>query len=293
MHIFKRAFKSDVTENLNRATWIWKTEEVIGNDDQINQFVAFANDNGIKRVYIHINPDVPHQTLANFVRKCSALGIAIEALMGDASWIFDPQSHESLRIRLRWVTDYQNQFAKDAQLALQGLHLDIEPWQLEEWRNSEQPDLIRRWLGCFRYLKDWAKTQDPPLPVAADLPFWLHTLQYPDNGERLDVAIMTHLDGAVFMTYRNDPQVLMDIASDALWACSKCGKQKDGIYLGVETVPSEEGKHISYHGLGTRKLQGDLDRLEGGHMSRKRQPHEKHFAGVAVHDYHTWSRMSG
>ncbi|OAG11526.1 uncharacterized protein CC84DRAFT_1159045 [Paraphaeosphaeria sporulosa] len=292
MHNLKRAFKSKpMTESLNRATWIWRSEEVIGSDDQIDQFVAFARKNGIKRVYIHINPDIPPQTLANFVGKCSPAGIAVEALMGDAAWIFDPKSHESLQIRLHWVAEYQNQYASEAQILLQGLHLDIEPWQLDGWRNAEQPELIRQWLGCFHYLKSWAQTQQPPLPVAADLPFWLHTLQYPDNNERLDVTIMAILDGAAFMTYRNDPQGLMDVAGEALWACSKCGKRREGIYLGVETVPSKEGQHISYHGLGIRKLQGDLGFLEGGYWLRKREPHEKHFAGLAVHDYHTWSKM--
>jgi hypothetical protein len=285
---------STTTKNSNRATWIWKTEEVVGNDGQIDQFVAFAHDNGINRVYIHINPDISHQTLANFIRKCSTSssgGIAVEALMGDAAWIHTPQAHESLQGRLRWVAEYQGTYANDTQVLFQGLHLDIEPWQLDGWRGLEQPSLIRKWLSCVHYLKDWAQTQHPPLPLAADLPFWLHTLQSPDNGERLDIAMMRILDGAAFMTYRNSPQGLVDIAGEALLACWKCEKRREGIYLGVETVPSEEGSHISYHDLGGRRLRGDMGCLEGGHGLRKREPHEMWYGGLAVHDYHTWLKM--
>jgi hypothetical protein len=286
---------STITKSSKRATWIWKTEEIVGNHDQIDQFVTFAHRNGIGRVYIHINPDISHQSMAHLIRKCSTLssdGIVVEALMGDAAWIHNPQAHESLQVRLRWVADYQARYANEAQVLLQGLHLDIEPWQLDGWRGPEQPDLIREWLSCVQYLKSWAQTQQPPLPVAADLPFWLHTLQSADSGESLDITMMEILDGATFMTYRNSPRGLMDIAGEALLACWRCEKRKEQIYLGVETVPSEEGSHISYHGMSGHKLRGDLGCLEGGHgLIKKREPHEMWYGGLAVHDYHAWLKM--
>lgn len=279
---------------LNRSTWIWKTEEILCNDDQVDQFVAFAQQHSINRVYIHVNPDVPHHFFANFIEKCNASvpsGVAVEALMGDPAWIHSPQDHQSLALRLEWVEYYQRQYADDAKLLLQGLHLDIEPWQMDGWHGPDQPDFIRQWLSCFQHLKSWAIAQEPPLPLAADLPFWLHTLQHPDSGERLDVAMMNVLDGAVFMTYRNSPQGLTDIASDALGACFTCQKNREGIYLAIETVPTEEGSHISYHGLGGRKIKEDLGCLEGGHGLRRREHHEMWFGGLAVHDYHTWVQM--
>lgn len=291
---FDRGLISTImAQRLGRATWIWKTEEVICNDGQIDQFAAFARRHGINRVYIHVNPDITHEALANFISKCNASGaghMAVEALMGDPAWINDPQAHQSLQLRLDWIKDYQRRYAHTP-VMLQGLHLDIEPWQLNEWHGPEKRSIIRKWTSCIQYFKSWANAQDPPLQVAADLPFWLHTIQHPDNGERLDTVMMSLLDGAVFMTYRNDPQTLMDIARDALAAGWSCGKRKEGVYLAVETVPSEEGKHISYHGLGGRRLWEDLCCLEGGQGLRKREPHEMWFGGLAVHDYHTWAQM--
>lgn len=279
-----------MSQTLNRATWIWKTAEVICDNDQTNHFVAFAQQHKINRVYVHIDPDILHQHLANFIAKCTR-DIAVEALLGDPAWIRNPQAHQSLQRRLQWVEEYQRQHANHAQLLLQGLHLDIEPWQLDEWRGSSQPDLIRQWLSCIQGLKSWADTQQPPLLVAADLPFWLHTLHHPDNNERLDLAMMAVLDGGVFMTYRNSPQGLADIASEALMASWKCQKRKENIYLAVETVPSGEGAHISYHGMGSRRLHSDLNCLESGYGLRKRQDHEVWYGGLAVHDYHAWVAM--
>ncbi|KAF1979612.1 hypothetical protein BU23DRAFT_548821 [Bimuria novae-zelandiae CBS 107.79] len=276
----------------NRATWIWKTAEVICDAGQIDQFVGFAQRNGINRVYVHINPDVPHQDLANFISNCAG-SIAVEALMGDPAWIRNPETHQSLQLRLRWVEDFQRRYAHDARLLIQGLHLDIEPWQLDEWRGPSQPEVIRQWIGCVQVLKSWADAQLPPLPVTADLPFWLHTLLYPDNKQRLDLVMMSILDGAVFMTYRNTPQGLIDIASEALQSGWECRKRREMVYLAVETVPSEEGSHISYHGMRAGKLHSDIGCLESGHGLRRRRDHETWFGGLAVHDYHTWVAMEG
>jgi hypothetical protein len=279
--------------NVNRATWIWKTGDIISDEGQTDQFVAFAQRNRINRVHVHINPDLPHQDLAAFIGKCNSStipgGIVVEALMGDAGWIQNPH-HQSVTTRLRWVEEYQRVYAH---LPIRGLHLDIEPWQLPTWHGADQPEHIRQWVGCLQGFKSWAAAQQPPLPVAADLPFWLHTLQYPGTTDRLDVVMMTVLDGATFMTYRNTPQVLMDVAGAALEAGWRCRRRREGIYLAVECVPSEEGRHISYHGMGKQRLEADLGCLEGGHGLRMRKDHELWFGGLAVHDYHTWSAMEG
>lgn len=281
-----------MSRTLNRSTWIWKTSEVICHDFETRQFIAFAQHNHVNRVYVHINPDLAHHHLSNFIGKCAGT-IAVEALMGDPAWIKDPQSHQSLRLRLDWVEEYQRQHAHDIQLLLQGVHFDIEPWQLEEWRGPSHSDLIRQWISCIRGLRDWAHAQQPSLPVAADLPFWLHTLSCPDSKESLDLVMMRALDGAVFMTYRNNPQVLADIASDALLAGWSCRKKIEDIYLAVETLPSEEGTHISYHGMQKHRLQSDLACLESGRGLKQRQVYETWFGGLAVHDYHTWVAMEG
>lgn len=277
-------------QTFNRSTWIWKTAEVICIDVETDRFVAFAQRNNINRVYIHINPDIPHKHLASFIAKCAS-SISFEALIGDPAWIKDPQSHQSLQLRLCWIREYQHQYARDVRFSLQGMHLDIEPWQLEDWRGPCHLDLVRQWVKCVQDLRDWAHAQQPPLLIVADLPFWMHTLQFPDTKERLDLVMMRILDGAVFMTYRNSPESLVSIASEALMAGWKCQKRRENIYLAVETVPSEEGNHISYHGMSNDRLNFDLSCLENGRGLKERLGHELWYGGLAVHEYHAWAAM--
>ena len=274
----------------NRSTWIWKTAAVVCSDAETDRFIAFARRNSINRVYVHVDPDISHTHWAAFMVKCASI-VSVDALMGDPAWIKDPQTHQSLQVRLDWVREYQHQYAHDERFSIQGLHLDIEPWQLDDWHGPRQHDLVRQWIKCVQDLKSWAFAQRPSLPVVADLPFWLHTLQFPGTGERLDLVMMRNLDGAVFMTYRNSPQNLVSIASEALMAGWRCQKRREDVYLAVETVPSEEGNHISYHGMTNDRLKTDLDCLEHGHGLKERLNHELWYGGLAIHEYHTWAAM--
>lgn len=125
----------------------------------------------------------------------------------------------------------------------------------------------------------------PPLPVTADLPFWLHTVPCAGGVDPVD-ALLSVLDGAVFMTYRNAPAVLADIAGPALAAAAR--HPRATVDLAVETRNcDEEGKHLSYHGLGRGRLERDLAVLEGRVLPG---PH-RHRMGLVVHDYHGWAEM--
>lgn len=117
------------------------------------------------------------------------------------------------------------------------------------------------------------------MAVAADLPFWTHTLSDPTTGETMDVWMLDKLDSVTFMTYRNTVAELLDVAAKPLAAAKTAGKP---VWLSVETRASTEAK-VSFKGLVTvstlsSKLQSiRLDCLN--HTS---------FSGIAVHDYAGW-----
>lgn len=89
------------------------------------------------------------------------------------------------------------------------------------------------------------------------------------------------LDSAVFMTYRNTPQALLDLAKPALQAAGECGG-KD-ITLAVETLRNTEAPFVSYYGMGKQRLADDLTSISGVAI--------QWFGGLAVHDYRGWSAM--
>jgi hypothetical protein len=108
-----------------RATWIWRTGDIICSAEKVDQFALFAESNHIRRVYIHINPDLSCRDFERFVSRCATSEIAVEALMGDPEWVRNPH-HESFEHRIAWVREYQSAHAHVRELQISGLHLDIE-----------------------------------------------------------------------------------------------------------------------------------------------------------------------
>jgi hypothetical protein len=116
------------------------------------------------------------------------------------------------------------------------------------------------------------------LPVAADLPFWANSISCPGTSQTLDVWMLSRLDSATFMTYRNTPSVLLSIATPILKAGVAAGKP---VWLAVETTDADKANaaQISYYGKGSATLFKDLATVAAtaaGYSS---------FAGIAIHDY--------
>ncbi|KAK6080869.1 hypothetical protein SCUP234_04967 [Seiridium cupressi] len=278
----------------SRATWVWETADMVNSNTKSNAFITFAKQNNVTMAYVHVDPDVAINNFKAFVTKCVNSGIVVEALMGNAIWV--KQSGDDLTNRLSWVAQYQKATAGTASLQVKGLHLDVEsvynygkkvvantvvniqPWVLSDW-TANMATYIRGWENLTSTLKTWANTQQPPLPLAADLPFWLNTLNATKGG-RLDKAIMTILDSATIMSYRNSASALMDVAGAALQMGKTLNKP---VWLGVETCQSQEGNYISYYGLGKKKLTADLASITKLMGTRN--------AGIAVQNNDCWAAM--
>jgi hypothetical protein len=116
------------------------------------------------------------------------------------------------------------------------------------------------------------------LPVAADLPFWANSIKCPGTSQTLDVWMLSKLNSATFMTYRNTPSNLMEIAIPILKAGVAAGKP---VWLAVETTDADQANTplISYYGKGSATLFRDL-----ATVAAKAAAYSS-FAGIAIHDY--------
>ncbi|KAF7540413.1 hypothetical protein G7054_g1311 [Neopestalotiopsis clavispora] len=280
-----------------RSLWLWRTRQVISDGPRaLEHFASFADRNGVRRAFVHVDPDLSVADFEALVSRCATGGIDVEALMGDPGWVLNPR-HESFTGRLAWVAAYQARHEGNPAMQIRGLHLDIEPWHLPGWE-ANKSTYMHSFLQVIHDYTQQAHAMTPPLPVTADLPFWLHTVPPPPShpsrpngrggggGDYHVDALLSVLDGAVFMTYRNTPAVLADIAGPALAVAARHpGKSVD---LALETLNcDEEGRHISYHGLGRARFEADLAVVEGRMVPWT----ERHRMGVVIHDYHGWAGM--
>lgn len=122
-----------------RSLWLWRTRQVISDGpDALEQFASFAEHNGVRRAFVHVDPDLSVADFEALVSRCATGGIDVEALMGDPGWVLNPR-HESFTDRLVWVAAYQARHEGNPAMQIRGLHLDIEV------RN-------KFWAPCFLFM---------------------------------------------------------------------------------------------------------------------------------------------
>jgi hypothetical protein len=113
------------------------------------------------------------------------------------------------------------------------------------------------------------------------LPFWANTI-YTSSQTPVDEWMLTLMDYAAFMTYRNTVDEFMDIAQAGLAAGDKTGKN---VWLSMETTDISPAK-LTYHGKTATELRSDLNAIVSRSQSHKT------FQGVCVHDYDGWRVMA-
>lgn len=254
------------------ATWIWNTT-FITDAAETSQFFTFAQEQGLQRAYLHVDADIDNSYFGNFIQQCTASGIVVEALMGNAQWILGGGT-PSLQSNLEWIDQYQGNASANAKFS--GIHMDVELWSLGDWQ-SMLGTFIPAWESIVTSVSSFARSHG--IAAAADLPFWADTMSDPLTGEAMDSWMLNALDSVTFMTYRNSVEELFEVAEKPLTAADAAGKQ---VYLAVETVASAEAK-VSFKGLATvTSLSTKLQSIKmecSNHTS---------FAGIAVHDYTGW-----
>jgi len=269
--------RSDVAKINQRATWLWNTT-LITSAAGVNDILSFANSYQIYTFYLQINRDLDDSVYARFISAASSQNITVEALSGDPSWALDI-GRPGLQAELDWIVRYQK--AASSRQAFSGIHMDIEPYSLPDW-SSNQTSVVSGWQKSVALFANTAKQLK--IKSSADLPFWLNTIKTADGSQALDAWMLSKLDTANFMTYRNTATALLDVANAAL----KAGlAAKKPVRLAVETLKSAEGANISFYGKGAINLQAQM--LQVTLLAKLFSS----FAGIAIHDYEGWRVMAG
>jgi hypothetical protein len=201
----------------NRAVWFWASADsiygsisVVGTPVRETQTLDFFNGHGIKKVYgsYQNRPVSEPAAIATWNAKLDAAGIESQFLMSENTWIF-PTNHPGFldKITQRVINFNAGQTAAGQ---FDGLHLDIEPQALNEFKDgtpTEKRDYLNLLRDTYAAVRTHFVTNGlPDFPVYADLPVWFDSsssVGWTDTAER-DAwfeAISTNLTGISLMPF--------------------------------------------------------------------------------------------
>ncbi|MCQ4088213.1 hypothetical protein [Saccharibacillus sp. JS10] len=253
------------------STWVWNPWSLRASSDDL---LTFAVSNKISTLYLQIDAEMEISDYTTFIRKASAKQIQVYALDGAPAWATDRSLPQAF---VNWLSAYQASAKKDEKFA--GIHIDVEPYLLPQWE-SDREALLRSWKSSTQIILQGAKSLS--LRAEADIPFWFHEHQMPDENRTLSSWMIDRFDGVTIMAYRDSGAQIIEVAKTQLAEAEKLGKP---LRIAVETNPSSETPQVTFYEEGAPFLNSQLETV------RQALGSSPSFAGFAVHDYEGWKKL--
>ncbi|WP_067473390.1 hypothetical protein [Actinomadura hibisca] len=245
-----------------RAMWLWQRTAAPA------KVVTWATDQNVNEIYAHISTTPAPTELARLrelKQRCDNAGIRLSALGGEPDWAFDHTT------ALHW----QRTALSTGLFA--ATHIDVEPYALPAW-NTDRPRTVAAFTSLLAAM---ANADQRPLQV--DVPFWYGTI--PANNTTLADAVLTHADAVTVMSYRDTatgPDSLLAVGTDMLTRADRAGRP---VHLGAETTPLPTCSACTFHEQGAHTMATTLSEVDAAAADHPS------YAGIAVHDYNSWTTL--
>jgi hypothetical protein len=261
-----------------KATWIWDSEIIETEQEKI---LKFAVDHRLTAIYLHIDKDVTPSVYQSFIRRANEKGIQVEALAGKPSWA-KTYNRALIQQFISWVQQYNA--TVDPKEKFQGLHFDIEPYILDEWRTNPR-QVTQNWMEAMRFIESEAKGAG--LPVTLDVPFWIYTIKISDTNEVLSTWLLEKFDRVVLMDYRNAALGNDGIVENAKMILQQAAQLHKQVIIAVDTTKNEANNQTTFYSFSGEEMEKELQ------VAKPIVSQYPSFAGYGIHDYDHWAVLDG
>jgi hypothetical protein len=237
----------------HRGMWVWKTKDLLGDEDRQAQLVRFAGDNGITEIFLQLPYEVQEKdgereiiwdrsSVASLLSSLHREGIKVHALDGDPRFALR-EWHDHLIATARSIVRFNQSMPQKKRF--DGLRYDNEPYLLPNFAGIQKESVMEQYLDSLRILKEIAGSAD--LEFGVDIPFWFDEKNEffepitVFGGSSLSERVLDIVDNIGIMDYRTEaygPDGIIVHALGELRCASEHGKK---IFIGLETaeVPDE------------------------------------------------------
>jgi hypothetical protein len=215
------AIVAPAAEPSTRTMWVYKTEAIMNSPAERDGLFAFCAARHITDLFWQMHftregdrfiiKDEP--ALKSFITAATAHHLRIHALSGDPVHALRT-NHDRVLARIDALLAFNHSAPSDAQLA--GVHFDIEPHALPEWKKASDTDkaaMLTQLVELNARLMDKLHEAKSSLVCGADIVFWLGktnrdgSLAYPVTFRGVTKDAASHLldliDNVGIMSYRD------------------------------------------------------------------------------------------
>lgn len=284
---------------LLRGTWVWSKSswyEPSARDTLFN----FLKRHGLSVILVQIHTDYSGakarlmytEQLSALLQRASQEHVTIHALDGDPKYI-DVASREKLADQIEAIDKFNSAQPTNARFV--GIHYDIEPYLLPEWRKDwdSRLEVCQNYLTTLDVLAHAARAHG--LEFSVDIPPWFATSDQlkPFEMHGQPGTLLDHVAHVVdwfgIMAYRNrasGPDSILSVSEDNLNVMEKLGKKA---WIGVETGPNgrSDPPKITFWNRPTGELDQAITEVETQMANRKS------YGGLLIHCYERYREYLG
>jgi hypothetical protein len=288
-----------------RGLWVWDWKPVLHDPQQQRTFLDFCQRHHVSFDWVQVatsrsgdrrrldSPDDWKTLLTAAHRR----GIRLAALDGDPHYAL-PAQHDLVLSIVDAVAAY-NASARPSE-QFDGIHFDIEPYVLEEWKDRRTRELL---LVAYLDLtaRVVARAHAGGLRYGTDVPFWWSEVDAA-TGEPVTAVtfrgvrqaatdhLLTMVDVVGIMDYRTVAQGSGGLIQSVIETLKRADRVKKArVFVGVETGQVGNGvpAAITFAGKSMRYLNEELTTAEHSFIGFHS------YAGMAVHRYRSFQKMAG
>ncbi|GFP74554.1 amidase [Clostridium fungisolvens] len=263
------------TVSKQNSTWLWDTQQIVKNSDNI---LNFAVANNVKNIYLQVNYSLNLDYYKSFIKKASSKNISVQALDGDPDWVSDGGVYKQQQF-FDWVTKYQKSALANEKF--NGVHLDVEPY-LNTQYSQNMNGVLANYQSLL--LNAVSNTNALGIQLAIDIPFWFDGVTYNTKYGTGNLAewIIKNVKNVVIMAYRDTAAGTNGIISVVSKELSLGKQYGTTVTVGVETQKSSEGDNISFYEEGQAYMNQELNKVYTSYSGNSS------FGGFAIHHIMSW-----
>ncbi len=153
------------------SLWVWDEQEILESEKSVQEFKQFCLSNNIRHIFFSINKEILgnesiRNRIAPFIVMLHRFGIQISALVSENSWIF-PDKRANLIQHIQNIITLQQSLPE--QDRFDGIHFDIEPQALADWRENQKP-YLQLLADTYVEIKKYLTDHDASLQIECDVP---------------------------------------------------------------------------------------------------------------------------
>lgn len=275
---------TDFQSSTNISTWLWDTSEIVSEPDSVMKSLV---DKNVKVLFLQVNTSVDIKYYKDFIREASENQIRVYALDGSPDWVSD-NGLQLQQVFSNWLTKYQKVALINEKF--KGIHLDVEPYDNDQYATSTNSILERYQTGIMKF-KNQAVSLN--LDFGIDIPFWFYGVNYHTKYGKGNVAewLCENVKSITIMAYRDTAYKNAVSGSDGIIEISAAEMKLFNKYNVEGTIAVETGKlddankFVTFYEEGQAYMFQQLDLV---YQSYKNNPA---FNGIAIHYFDSWMNM--